>query len=227
MSDQTAETTQTPKPSFFQSLELDARLLGMIGAFFVIAAGFHLYTGYGRSGLSLGMVTDGTFLTPRNIFNLTIQTASVGIMATGMVFIIVMRHIDLSVGALLATCSAVMAMTQTSFLPDLFGLPLGHPMIPWIAILAGMLTGAFIGAFQGWLVGYQLIPAFIVTLGGLLIWRNVGWYQTGGQTIGPLDKTFMTFGGINGTLGGTLSWIIGIAAIVTAEKRKAVRTDFS
>jgi D-xylose transport system permease protein len=61
------------------------------------------------------IMTDGRFLTPRNIFNLTIQTVSVAIMATGMVFVIVTRHIDLSVGSLLATCSAVMAMVQTSW----------------------------------------------------------------------------------------------------------------
>ncbi|AXI47979.1 sugar ABC transporter permease [Sulfitobacter sp. SK012] len=214
-----SDATQTAPPrskSFLKSLELDTRLLGMIGAFFVIAAGFHLYTGYNNAGFSLGMFTEGTFLTPRNIFNLTIQTASVGIMATGMVFIIVMRHIDLSVGALLATCSAVMAMTQTAFLPDVLGLPLGHPMIPWIAILAGLITGAAIGAAQGWLVGYQLIPAFIVTLGGLLIWRNVGWFMTDGATIGPLDPTFQLFGGINGTLGAAWSWIVGLIAAATA-----------
>jgi len=56
------------------------------------------------------------------------------------------------------------------------------------------------------------IPAFIVTLGGLLIWRNVGWYMTDGQTIGPLDPTFMMFGGTNGTLGAGASWAIGALA---------------
>ncbi len=204
------------KKSFLNALEIDLRLLGMIGAFFVIAGGFHLYTGLGNAGFGLGMFTEGTFLTPRNIFNLTIQTASVAIMATGMVFIIIMRHIDLSVGALLATCSAVMAMTQTSFLPDMFNLPLGHPMIPWIAIAAGLVTGAVVGSFQGWLVGYQLIPAFIVTLGGFLIWRNVGWFLTDGATIGPLDPTFQLFGGITGTLGAGLSWVVGGVASVVA-----------
>jgi D-xylose transport system permease protein len=58
-------------------------------------------------------------------------------------------------------------------------------------------------------VGYLTIPAFIVTLGGLLVWRNVAWYLTSGQTIGPLDETFQLFGGINGTLGETGSWIFG------------------
>ena len=202
MSDQTADTTAPPsKRSLFQTLELDTRLLGMIGAFILVAVIFNV-------------LTDGRFLTPRNIFNLTIQTVSVAIMATGMVFVIVTRHIDLSVGAVLAACSALMAMTQVRFLPGTLGLEIGHWAIPWITIAVGICLGALIGAFNGWLVGYQGIPAFIVTLGGFLIWRNVGWYQTGGQTIGPLDQTFMMFGGINGTLGGTVSWIIGLLAIV-------------
>jgi len=199
------ENNDAPPPvakrSVFQTLELDTRLLGMIGAFILVA-------------LIFNVLTEGRFLTPRNIFNLTIQTVSVAIMATGMVFVIVTRHIDLSVGAVLAACSALMAMTQVRWLPGIAGLEIGHWAIPWVAIGAGIVLGGLIGAFNGWLVGYQGIPAFIVTLGGFLIWRNVGWYQTGGQTIGPLDKTFMTFGGINGTLGGTLSWIIGIAAIL-------------
>ncbi|MCF6444035.1 sugar ABC transporter permease [Nereida sp. MMG025] len=202
MSDVT--NTATPKrKSFIQTLELDTRLLGMIGAFVLICLVFNL-------------LTDGRFLTPRNIFNLTIQTVSVAIMATGMVFIIVTRHIDLACGALLATCSAAMAMTQTAWLPEILGIGLGHPLTPWIAIAVGVVIGTVIGAFQGWLVGYMAIPAFIVTLGGLLVWRNVGWYQTSGQTIGPLDPTFMKFGGINGTLGETWSWIFGAVAVLAA-----------
>ncbi|WP_394197179.1 sugar ABC transporter permease [Litoreibacter albidus] len=200
MSDQSAPSPQ-PKRSFLQSLEVDTRLLGMIGAFLIVCIVFNL-------------LTDGRFLTPRNVFNLTIQTVSVAIMATGMVFVIVTRHIDLSVGALLATCTAVMGMTQTAWLPQLFGLELAHPLIPWITIAIGLLTGAIIGAAQGWLVGYQAIPAFIVTLGGLLIWRNVGWWLTDGATIGPLDQTFILFGGINGTLGAFWSWVVGIVAAV-------------
>jgi len=128
------------KGSLFQQLELDTRLLGMIGAFVILCIGFNL-------------LTDGRFLTPRNIFNLTIQTVSVAIMACGMVFVIVNRHIDLSVGALLATTSAVMAVMQTQILPDTFGLGLEHPAIWIIAILTGLAVGTLIGAFQGWLVG--------------------------------------------------------------------------
>jgi len=193
----------TPRKTIFQTLELDTRLLGMIGAFIILSIAFNL-------------LTDGRFLTPRNIFNLTIQTVSVAIMATGMVFVIVTRNIDLSVGSLLATCSAVMAMMQTWILPDLLGLGLNNPLTAPITIVAGVATGALIGAFQGWLVGYLLIPSFIVTLGGLLVWRNVAWYMTNGQTIGPLDSTFLIFGGTNGTFGASWSWIIGLVALAAA-----------
>jgi len=200
MSDQTAHAPQTKtRRNLFQELELDTRLLGMIGAFILVALVFNV-------------MTEGRFLTPRNIFNLTIQTVSVALMATGMVFIIVTRHIDLSVGAVLATCSAVMAMTQVRWLPEM--LEIGHWAMPWSTIVFGIVIGGLIGAFNGWMVGYLTIPAFIVTLGGFLFWRNVGWHLTGGQTIGPLDQTFMMFGGINGTLGGPLSWVAAVIAMI-------------
>ncbi len=203
MSDQTVSPANPPRRSLLSTLEVDTRLLGMIGAFVLVCLVFNV-------------LTDGRFLTPRNIFNLTIQTVSVAIMATGMVFVIVTRHIDLSVGSLLATCSAIMAMLQTNWLLSTFGLELGNPALPWLAIAGGLIAGTLIGAFNGWLIGYLTIPAFIVTLGGLLVWRNVGWYLTNGQTIGPLDETFQAFGGISGTLGETWSWIFGVIASVVA-----------
>lgn len=192
-----------PRRSLLQTLEIDARMVGMIAALLALAVAFDL-------------VTDGRFLTPRNIFNLTIQTVSVAIMATGMVFIIVMRHIDLSVGSLLATCSAVMAMMQTVVLPDVVGLGLGDSMTAGITICIGVVVGALIGAAQGWMVGYLAIPAFIVTLGGYLVWRNVGWLITNGQTIGPLDPNFLLFGGTGGTLGEFWSWVVGVVAALSA-----------
>ncbi len=201
-SDSLTEPTRTQK-SLLAQLEIDTRLLGMIGAFIVLC-------------LIFNFLTDGRFLTPRNIFNLTIQTVSVAVMATGMVFVIVTRNIDLSVGSLLATCSAMMATVQTLVAPEWLGLELGSPMIAPLAIIVGLATGIIIGSFHGWLVGYLTIPAFIVTLGGLFVWRNVAWHLTGGQTIGPLDLNFQTFGGINGTLGVTGSWIFGVIAVAIA-----------
>ncbi|MDT8857662.1 sugar ABC transporter permease [Paracoccaceae bacterium Fryx2] len=192
-----------PRRSLLQQLEIDTRLLGMIAAFALICAVFFF-------------VTDGRFLSARNIFNLTIQTVSVAIMATGMVFVIVTRHIDLSVGALLALCSAVMGLMQVWILPTALGLGFGNPLVAPVAMVAGLATGTLVGAFNGWLIGYQRIPSFIVTLGGLLVWRNVGWYLTSGRTLGPLDQTFLLFGGSEGTLGAPLSWAVaGLACVAT------------
>ncbi|MFT4148855.1 MAG: sugar ABC transporter permease [Paracoccaceae bacterium] len=198
MTQTVAPPAQAPR-SKLAELELDMRLLGMIGAFVLVC-------------LAFWVVTDGKFLSARNIFNLTIQTVSVAIMATGMVFIIVCRHIDLSVGAILALSSAVMGVLQVKILPVMLGLGLGHPAIAPLTMVAGLCVGTLIGAFNGWLVGYQQIPAFIVTLGGLLIWRYVGWYMTAGQTIAPLDANFLLFGGAEGTLGVAISWIVALAA---------------
>jgi D-xylose transport system permease protein len=107
-----------------------------------------------------------------------------------------------------------------------------HPAIAPIAILVGLILGVIIGAFHGWLIGYLTIPAFIVTLGGYLVWRNVAWHLTKGQTIGPLDENFQLFGGINGTLGETWSWIFGAIAILGSffacgsARRAKVRMSF-
>ncbi|MEC7764054.1 MAG: sugar ABC transporter permease [Pseudomonadota bacterium] len=218
MTEATASGASTGRKNIFKTLEFDTRLLGMVGAFVLVCIVFNV-------------LTDGRFLTPRNVFNLTIQTVSVAIMATGMVFVIVTRHIDLSVGALLATCSAMMAITQTQFLPSL-GIEYGSPLMAPVAILAGLVTGGVIGAFHGWLVGYLTIPAFIVTLGGLLVWRNVAWYLTNGQTIGPLDDTFQMMGGIGGTMGETASWIFGLIGVLAAcvaiwnARRARIRHEF-
>ena len=192
----TTSVTSGPRRGLFDTLEIDRRLFGMIGAFVLMCVAFHYFSGY-------------KFLTPRNIFTITVQTVSVGIMATGMVFVIVARHIDLSVGSMLAMCSAVMAMTQAQWLPPLLGL--GHPLILPLTIIVGLAVGTSIGALSGWLIGYQGIPSFIVTLGGLLIWRNVNWYATNGQSVALTDPLVLAFGGTEGVLGTTLSWIVGVA----------------
>ncbi len=182
----------------FDKLGLDTRLLGMIGALLLVWIVFDFYTG-------------GRFLTARNLFNLSVQTASVAVMATGMVFVIVTRHIDLSVGAMLGFVGMLMGALQTFVLPDLLGT--GHPMIWIITALFGIALGSLIGAFQGWIIGYLTVPAFIVTLGGLLVWRGAAWWVTSGQTVAPLDATFKLLGGgAEGTLGAMPSWVLGLFA---------------
>jgi len=178
-----------------KTLQIDTRLLGMIGAFVIIALVFNIATG-------------GTFLTPRNLFTLTLQTASVAVMATGMVFVIVTRNIDLSIGSLLGIIGMIMGVMQAQWLPGIVGF--GSPSIVIITVLVGVVLGAVIGGFQGWLIGYLAIPSFIVTLGGLLIWRGGAWWVSRGTTISPLDPNFVTLGGASGTIGVTASWALAI-----------------
>ena len=188
--------------TFLTSLGLDLRLLGMLGALVFLWIMFDLITG-------------GRFLTPRNMFNLSVQTTSVALMATGMVFVIVIRNIDLSVGSMLGFIGMTVAALQVQVLPDIVGL--GHWSIWIIAAIAAIIMGALIGAIQGWVIGYLLIPSFIVTLGGLLVYRGAMWWVTRGQTVAPLDPTFRLLGGgADGTLGETLSWWFGIIASLIA-----------
>lgn len=182
-----------------RSMELDVRLLGMIIALAVI-------------WVVLDLLTGGRFLTPRNLFNLSVQTASVAVMATGMVFVIVTRHIDLSVGSVLGVIAMAMGVLQAELLPEVLGF--NHPATWILTVLAGIALGAAIGGLQGWVIGYLGVPAFIVTLGGLLVWRGAAWWTTTGRTVAPLDTTFVMFGGgIAGTLGAALSWAFAVAMI--------------
>jgi D-xylose transport system permease protein len=194
-----------PIGRFLRATELDPRLIGMVGALLLIWIGFHAY-----SAIFLG---EGTFLTPRNLWNLSVQTASIGIMATGMVLVIITRNIDLSVGSIVGVTGMYMGLLQVEWLPQLVGL--GHPAIWIITVIFGILLGALIGALQGTLIAYLSIPAFIVTLGGLLIWRGVAFLAADGRTISPVDSTFALIGGGPfGSLGSTGSWIV--AAIAAA-----------
>ena len=192
-----------PRRSVIETLEIDVRLLGMLMAFAAVAVVFTIWTG-------------GTFVGPRNVFNIAVQTVPVAIMACGMVFVIVARHIDLSVGSMLAMCSAVMAMSQSQWLPKLFGLAYGNPVILVATILIGLVVGTLMGALTGWLVGYQRIPSFIVTLGGLFVWRNVNWFTTTGQSVSLTDPNLLMFGGTEGVLGATASWVLGLIAAAIA-----------
>jgi len=195
--------------SMLAKLELDARLLGMLGVLALIWIGFDI-------------VSDGIFLTPRNLWNLSVQTASVATMSTGMVLVIVTRNIDLSVGSILGVVGMITGIAQTHFLPELLG-GFEHPATWVIAVLLALLTGALIGALQGYVIAYLGVWSFIVTLGGLLIWRGAAWWVTQGQTIAPMDTRFqMIGGGIEGSIGASASWVVGIVAVVAALGLQAI-----
>jgi len=185
--------------SILTAVELDTRLLGMIGALAVIWIFFNILSG-------------GSFITPRNLWNLSVQSASIAIMATGMVLIIVSRNIDLSVGSMLGFIGYTMAMVQVEWLPKL-GIGFNEPYVWIITVLVGVSLGAVIGGIQGFIVAYGRVPAFIVTLGGLLVWRGLIFRFAQGQTLAPLNENFQLLGGgPKGALGDTASWVIGILA---------------
>ena len=183
-----------------RAVEVDLRILGMLVALGVIWLGFHIASG-------------GLFLTPRNLWNLSVQTSTVGVMATGMVLVIVSRNIDLSVGSMLAFIGVAAAVLQKNILSDIIGFD--HPAIWIIAVGFALIMGAILGGFQGWVVSYIGVPSFIVTLGGLLVWRGASWQVASGQTVAPLDGIFRLLGGgSRGSIGATLSWVVGIVACV-------------
>jgi D-xylose transport system permease protein len=185
---------------FFHATELDTRLLGMVFALVVIWVGFDILSG-------------GLFLSSRNLWNLSVQAASVSVMATGMVLVIVTRNIDLSVGSILGFVGMIMAVTQTKFLPVLLGFD--HPLTWILTLSVGIILGGAIGAFQGAIIAFLGVPAFIVTLGGLLVWRGAAWMVTSGATVAPMDTTFRLMGGgADGSIGSTASWIVGVIACV-------------
>lgn len=185
---------------FLRATEIDTRLLGMVGALLVIWIGFHLYTG-------------GLFLTPRNLWNLSVQTTEIAVLATGMVLVIVTRNIDLSIGSMLGLVAMIMGVIQAKFLPQYLGFDNSWT---WAITLAGgLIVGTAIGLFQGVIIAFMGVPSFIVTLGGFLAWRGLAWYVTSGQTVAPLDVTFRIMGGsTEGSIGATWSWIVGLIACV-------------
>src|SRR5678816_3183525 len=113
--------------------------------------------------IALHLSTDGLFLTPRNLYNLSIQTSAIAVIACGMVFVIVARQIDLSVGSLLAFTGVLTAFAQVHWFE-------GNERAWIFSILVGLGAGAAVGVAQGWWVAYRGIPALVVTLAGLLIY---------------------------------------------------------
>ncbi|MDE3081732.1 MAG: sugar ABC transporter permease [Paracoccaceae bacterium] len=196
---------------FLRATELDVRVLGMVGALLVIWCGFDIASGLKipNSGLF-----GGSFLTPRNIWTLLVQTSSIAVMTTGMVLVIVMRQIDLSVGSMLSMVAVAGAVVQVFELGPWLGV--GHPII-WIAAVATcLLLGAAVGAFNGFLTAYLQIPSFIVTLGGLIAYSGVAFLLASGVTIAPMDRTYSIIGGgvPQAWLGPTWSWLLALATCV-------------
>ena len=187
-----------PVTRFIRATEIDARIIGMIAALILIWCVFDIWSGITRG--NFGGLLGGSFLTPRNLWTLLVQTSSIAVMCTGMVLLIVMRQIDLSVGSMLSLIAVANAVLQVFKLAPTLGV--GHPAIWILGLVASILLGAGLGAFNGVLTAYAKIPAFIVTLGGLIAYSGVAFWLAKGETVAPMDKTFEIFGG-----GIPISWL--------------------
>lgn len=144
--------------------------------------------------------TDQIFLSPRNFSNLMRQTAVTGILAVGMLMVIITAQIDLSIGSVVGLAGGIAAMAQGW---------LGWGLVPSLA--AGIAVAIVIGALQGALTAYVNIPAFIVTLGGLLAWRGVVLGLTRGETIPIQLPGFKAIG--QNYVGPIVGWVIVAIAI--------------
>ncbi|GAA3280839.1 multiple monosaccharide ABC transporter permease [Nesterenkonia halobia] len=138
-------------------------------------------------------LTGGTLLSPGNLTNLVLQYSYILILAIGMVMIIVAGHIDLSVGSVVALTGAVAAVVTISH-----GLPW------WLGVVAALATGALVGVWQGFWVAVVGIPAFIVSLAGMLIFRGLTYLTLDNVSLSPFpsEYRFIAGGFFNGLLGG-------------------------
>ncbi|MBU4334955.1 MAG: sugar ABC transporter permease [Actinobacteria bacterium] len=198
---------RVPLGQRLQGLGVNARQYGIFAALVVIVLLFQV-------------LTDGKLLVPNNVAALFQQNAYVMILAIGMVMVIVAGHIDLSVGSVVAFVGGVVAISMRDW-----GLP-------WLlAVVLGIAVGALVGAWQGFWVAYVNVPAFIVTLAGMLIFRGLALVLVG-ETIAGLPPSFIRIskGSLPNVLGFTgnadvvtlVIGALGIAAVWLAQVRARV-----
>ncbi|MDT8852857.1 sugar ABC transporter permease [Pantoea dispersa] len=161
-------TPGKPAPGKFPRLNL--QVLVMLGAIVLIAL-FFTWT------------TDGAWLSPRNVSNLLRQTAITGILAVGMVFVIISAEIDLSVGSMMGLLGGAAAI---------FDVWLGWPLP--LTIVVTLVLGLLLGTWNGWWVAYRKVPSFIVTLAGMLAFRGILVGITDGTTVAPTTPAMSQIG---------------------------------
>ncbi|HET7726844.1 MAG TPA: multiple monosaccharide ABC transporter permease [Candidatus Limnocylindrales bacterium] len=144
----------------------NARQSGMLLALLIAVAFFQL-------------TTAGVMLKPLNVTNLFLQNGYILVMALGMLLVIVIGHIDLSVGSVAGFLGAIVAVLMVSAGLD-----------PILAIALTLAAGGLIGVWQGFWVAYLGVPSFIVTLAGMLLFRGATLWMLGGQPVGPFPESF-------------------------------------
>ena len=160
--------------------------------------------------LLMTILTGGMFLTRRNLSNLFLQTATTAVLACGMVLILVSGNIDLSVGSLAGLCGGVAAVCMAKF-------NLNTPLVLLITLVVGLVAGLW----HGFWIAYRHVPAMIVTLASMLVFRGVVIGITGGSTIGPTNDSFKAIGqGYLPMWLGIAVTVIVVAAVIIGELKK-------
>ncbi|MDB6354230.1 sugar ABC transporter permease [Trichococcus sp. K1Tr] len=129
--------------------------------------------------LAFQLMTDGIFWRPLNITNIVLQNSHILVLAAGMLLVVLLGHVDLSVGSVMAFVGAISGILMVNW-----------NISPWLAVPICIAIGAIIGAWQGYWVAYFGIPAFIVTLAGLLMFRGLTQVVLGGQSLAPFPEIF-------------------------------------
>ncbi len=147
--------------------------------------------------LLMQVLTHGVTLSPRNVSNLIVQNSYILVLAIGMVMVIIAGHIDLSVGSVVAVVGALAGVLNNKM-----GLPW------WLTVILCLLAGVVVGAWQGFWIAYFRIPAFIVTLGGMLLFRGLAQILLNNTQISPFENAFRQIGaGFLPDLGGGTSYL--------------------
>jgi putative multiple sugar transport system permease protein len=165
-----------------------------------------IYIAFAVIILVFAVATDGALLDRQNISNIIIQNSYILVLAIGMILIIIAGHIDLSVGSVVAATGALAAVLTVNM------------DVPWpLAIIITLLAGAVIGAWQGYWVAYFGIPAFIVTLAGMLLFRALSMKVLNNQGVGPFPAEIQTIanGFTPGWLGNVALGPLGGADLIT------------
>ncbi len=170
------------KPDFIRFVKSNIRDYALLLSLLVIMV-FFQYT------------TNGTLFKPVNMTNLILQNSYIVIMALGMLLVIVAGHIDLSVGSVSGFIGAIAAVLMVSYKVDVI-----------TSVIVCVALGAFIGGVQGSFTAYYRIPAFIVTLAGMLVFKGLALTVLGGASIGPFPKSFqlLSSGYVPDVFGGSL-----------------------
>ncbi len=168
-----------------------------------------IYVAFVAIVVLFNFTTNGILLMPQNVSNIVVQNSYVLILAIGMVIVIIAGHIDLSVGSVVAFTGAIAGVISVR-----------HNLPWWAGVIGALLVGVLVGVWQGYWIAFVGIPAFIVTLAGMLIFRGAAMVTLGNAQISPFPDAFRNIasGYANGLLGGqgidVFTLVVGGVAVV-------------